>query len=536
MKFKHKIVYYISILILVSVTSAYLPSQDFNSLLSPDENYNYILMKEYAEHGRLFLLEDYSSLDHENLLHPRQFVTFYNKIVPFNYVGLPVIYAPFYLFLGESIKVAMSIVLAVISILYLTKIAIHLFGGEVRYYSWLGFISCTPLIYYLNLPFLNINVAVVFFIIGTYYLIRFKNIGKYEFLILSILFYSTAIFVRYHYIIFVFFIFLVIIVDNKLKSFILNLFAFITGISVIAVLPIIWINSELYGDPFTTGFSLFNLINSYRPEYTSPFENTPLEYLFPSPIIPEYIFKNIVRLIVLFNPILFALGFYGVLVYLRQHKREISITKLLLASLFVVYVFIFRGSSYTWRSYDFDYIGFDVAILRYWILLYIFMSIFLLNGIKEIKKKINRRIFVLLLVSILVVSLSDLFVSKDHNLNIRSETLERQDIFADNIYKYITQFDNSEKIVVYTSFLDKALSPIGIDVATWWYGKDNYHPEKIASSMARIYNHNISVYLIKEEYMDIDELNYILDEKGYKLVKVLQLDWEVFKLVKNDKS
>lgn len=524
-------------MVIILIFATYLPSKDFRSFKTPDENYQYLLMKEYANHGRLFLARNYSVIDVENLLHPRQFVTFNNKIVPFNYVGLPVIYAPFYVFLGEKVKLVLPAIFAILLYSYLTKIAISLFGEGVRHYTWVGFIACTPVIYYLNYPFFNFTLAFVFFTIGLYYLLLFNRYDKNKYLVLSFLFYSISIFVRYHYILFVLLMFAAVSYTNS-RKFMLNFLKFMNGILFIGLLPIMWINAELYGDPLLVGYTLINLVNEYKP-YTNPFESTPLKYLFPYPIIPEFILKNVVRLIVFFEPALFIFCLVGLVSFLKENLAKLHLKKVLLSTMFISYLIIFTGSSPTWRSFEFEYIGFDISIIRYWILLYIFMSLFLINGIKKIKDQ-NRLLFVFLVTFLIINSNLSLFVTKGQNLIDESWVLKNQDGMGKMLYDYLKkkEGDNLQNVVVYTDFGDKILSPLGLDVATWWPSwqqpQVNYNPEKISASMVRIHEYGKTVYIIKtKKYINVEELNRILQEKGYELVIVLRYDeWEVFKLVR----
>ena len=70
-----------------------LPSMRIDIFDSPDETSNYIFTS-LAESGELWYTKEYTSLDAENLLHPRGALTQGARVVPYSFLGLPVIYAP----------------------------------------------------------------------------------------------------------------------------------------------------------------------------------------------------------------------------------------------------------------------------------------------------------------------------------------------------------------------------------------------------------------------------------------------------------
>ena len=84
MKFNKKYFVVILALILILILSSLINIVNPHNILnSPDEVSNYLTMKEYANSGKMYLQGNYLEQDSNNLLHPRGFLTWENKIVPF---------------------------------------------------------------------------------------------------------------------------------------------------------------------------------------------------------------------------------------------------------------------------------------------------------------------------------------------------------------------------------------------------------------------------------------------------------------------
>ena len=118
-----------------------LPANVSNVFNSPDETSNYTFTRTLAEHGRLWYTEDYLPLDQENLLHPRGSLTYRDRIVPFNYLGLPVLYAAVFRVMGDKL-IYISLVFALVSAWALYRASNLLFGAR----AWEG-LGGTPVIH-----------------------------------------------------------------------------------------------------------------------------------------------------------------------------------------------------------------------------------------------------------------------------------------------------------------------------------------------------------------------------------------------------
>src|SRR3989344_9500217 len=87
---------------------------------SPDENSNYIFMKNYAENGKLYIDSKSSKLDINNLYHFRLGISKDDRIVFGSFIGTPLFYGPIYLFIKEEI-IFINYFLSVIIIFFMYK-------------------------------------------------------------------------------------------------------------------------------------------------------------------------------------------------------------------------------------------------------------------------------------------------------------------------------------------------------------------------------------------------------------------------------
>ena len=75
--------------VFVGLLSFTTPKNVFDT---PDETAVYVMTRNFAETGRLYLEEDYLEGDEENLLHPRQMATQDGRIASKKSLGQPLLY------------------------------------------------------------------------------------------------------------------------------------------------------------------------------------------------------------------------------------------------------------------------------------------------------------------------------------------------------------------------------------------------------------------------------------------------------------
>ena len=487
---------------------SYIPLGNHNSFQSADENGNHITTKLYAETGKLYYYTDYSRLDYENYLHPRSFITYNGRVVFTQFFGLPIVYGPIYLFFEDNVGIVLSIVFSLLSLIFFVK-TVSLIFPKTEIYAIIAFLSILPIIYYFNHPYFNATPAISFFIIAFYYLVKFYKFEYNNYYLLSVFFFSISMFCRNNYGIFIFILLTSVLVNKYTnKKLLIVKYLLISGIfaTVFAILPTALLNFEMYGSPLLHGNALLNEYIIGLP----PSSCGMSAIFFPSPVIPEVILKNMDRLFLKFLPIVSFLSIIGLLYLIREKKLN---RYCILYLIFFIYLLCYRGSSLTYNAYQFEYIGLNVAIIRYWLIAYIVLALFMTGGLLAISK-LNKKVVTILCITILIItSINTLFVGTQYSLIRECNVLSQLDERASAIQKEI-----GEESIVYSCYQGKILSLRNIEVASWWQG--TYDPIKLTDSMARMYeNTNYSIYLYKDKYADINELNEILRNQNLTLKK-----------------
>lgn len=497
-----------SVLFYLSLISSYIPAGNSNVFQSPDENSNYITTKLYVETGKLYYYTNYSRLDYENYLHPRSFITYNDRVVSTQFFGLPIVYGPIYLFFEDNLDIVLSIVFSLLSLIFFVK-TVSLIFPKTEMYSIIAFLSIFPIIYYFNHPYYNATPAISFFIIGFYYLVKFYKLEYDNCYLLSAFFFSISMFCRNNYGIFIFILLISILINkynNKMVSVVKYLVVSGVLAVVFAILPTILLNNEMYGSPLLHGNALLNRYIIGLP----PSSCGMSAIFFPSPVIPEVVLKNMDRLFLKFLPIVSFLSIIGLLYLIKEKKLN---RYCILYIIFFIYLLCYRGSSLTYNAYQFDYIGFNVAIIRYWLIVYIILALFVVGGLLAICKLNKKAVTILCITLLIITSINTLFVGTQYSLIHEYNVLSQLDERASAIQKEI-----DEESIVYSQYRDKILSLRNIEVASWWPG--TYDPIKLTDSMARMYeNTNYSIYLDREKCVDINELNEILKNENLTLKK-----------------
>lgn len=480
----------------------FLPLQNHRAFESPDENANYLATKLYSSTGQLWYHEDYTTLDVENYLHPRHFVTYSDRVVPTEFLGTPITYGPLYALAGDASAKIWIAIFSLLSFFYFIKLASLLLGENASLYAAIIFLASLPLLYYLNMPYYNSTGAISFFICGLFYLTSFSRLAETRDLIISTLFFSLSILFRLDYSIFIALLFLITLANKyrtNLKAYLKPLVLWITMIVVLCLIPTFILNLEVYGKATTFGTQLLQTSSIGKEGLTW------WQFALPYPVIPDIILANTYRLIIRLLPLLALLSFTGILYYLRGRKFDAY--KLLYVVLFI-YVIIYSGSSDTWLAYDFSYLGLGTSIIRYWLIDYVFISIMAVAGIYFLHRKYPRLVPLLAAV-LLVTSINNFFIDNERSILELSKSLDYRQKIIDTI-----QAEVDTMSIVYSDTFDKVLVPNGMHAAGWWAGEKTYAPSLLAKSMARLSREsNYTIYLYApSSYIDVSELNDILEE------------------------
>jgi hypothetical protein len=501
--FKNLLFFSVCLILLFSLV-LYLPLQGYKVFESPDENANYLTTKLYAEKGQFWYAEDYTELDVENYLHPRHFVTHQGRIVPTEFLGLPVIYGPLYLIAGDKAAIIWVAVFSLISFIFFVKLAGLLFGEKLRSYAALLFFANLPLLFHFSLPYFNAAGSITFFILCSFYLAKFYHLNSNKDLFLTALFFSLSIFFRYDYAIFVGLLFIIVMVNKykgKLHAYVKPVLMSVLIIALVALAPILVLNYEVYGHPMNFGYNLLE-VQSIGREPTSIWQ-----FLLPNPVIANIVLTNVYRLTIRLLPLLTLLSIVGLIFYIKVKK--LSGYKILYGLLFV-YILVYSGSSDTWNAYNLSYIGFNVSIIRYWLIDYVFLALMAVQGFTLLVEK-HRKLLALFILAMIVTSVNVLFISTDRSLLKFASVGHNNQKIAETVKATIYQ--NS---IIYSDSYDKIFEPLGIKTANWWGREEVYDSGKLTVSMNRVYfNTDYSVYLYApSSYIDVEVLNDILKDQN----------------------
>jgi hypothetical protein len=500
------------LMVILSLSSVVLRPQRevFNS---PDEFSNYIFTRTFAQTGKLWYSNDLLDEDKENLLHPRGAITTNGRAVPFNYLGLPISYAPIYKAFGENTKYV-ALVLAVLTITFLCRTAAELFGASLRD-ALVAIVGCTPLVYHFNLPYMNALPAITMFAGGCYFLARYvRRPGNSNLVGASVLF-SLSMFFRYEY----------VVIASPLVALMIyakigravgvesaRALAAYAGITVLCfIAPVLALNRIVYGSWLTYGYSLFNRV--YFPQRSaqeglSLAENalrTMRSVLLPSyPLDLAAAGENLVRCTIFLAPVFTVTAGIGACSLLKRGALRPAWLALFLV--FLVYVLLYRGASgNVWSNTTGFEPTFNAAVVRYWLPIYVLLMLlctYALTNIRAVAMKIG--------LSAAIVATGVVTLGYTTNGNVRSlrEVVAHHQAWTDS---HLSLIPNDA--VVYAGRSDKRVATHR-DTAAWWNGEESYDPEVVAQSMSRVAVTGRPIFIIVEREVDIPALNRALRPYG----------------------
>lgn len=399
----------ISFLFVIFISNLINLINPFGILNSPDEITNYLTMKEYASTGKMYFEGKYLEHDINNLLHQRGFLTWNNKLVTFNFLGFPFFYGPIYNFFLDDIKIILTIIYIVLLLAVIYKLY-NLFYKENKNLSVVlitSFIFLIPVLYCLNFFYFNIIPNIIFFLFYLYYLLKFNKTWDKKNLYLSAIFASISIFFRYESIIFVSLIFLANIflnykdyknISHKIALFILLFIIFFVFLG----LPLLILNYQTYGNPFSYGYGIFFKVFFAEPK-TAPIFQSLKNIFFPSRVFDTAVFlNNLKKVLTIFSPVFFVIVLLG---FIRSNVKNI------IPYFFIgMYFLIYAGMNPNIYLSSSEEISLTAAVLRYWLLLF---PLFLLPFIhyiiqRELTAKIKILVMTFLIInSVLFITIND---------------------------------------------------------------------------------------------------------------------------------
>jgi hypothetical protein len=476
-----------------------VPSQMFRS---PDENANFIFTRTLADSGELAYTADFLETDAENLLHPRGALTLDDKAVPFNFLGLPILYAPAYKLLGHDLRYV-ALPLTAVSVISMAG-AGALLAKERPWVAWLGVLGMSPFIAIYTRPFLNVLPSLAFMSAGAYFLIKYYQSGGIrKHLVLASVAFALAAWMRYELVIFQSLIIVIVTLQCR-KSFwpaILDMALYAITTGAIFLGPLLVANTLIYGSPLDYGYSLFNEV--YFPERASG--ESPLDAV-RSILLPAYpldmhlatrAFANQVFGVAPLIVIGAGLGVWAVL------KENRPATPFLIAyGILGLYVYLYRGAGYSWAA-DLSAPTLEASVIRYSVPLYLGFYLLAVHGMG---KGFGDGLPLACLAMMAVISMTGLARDLDGNpLFIR----DRLNGGSESTKALIAATEPDS--IIYTDIYDKVLATQR-NVATWWggslsYEEGHFKPAEVAASMNRVVPHRKVYLIVSEERMVLEPLN-----------------------------
>jgi hypothetical protein len=498
-----------SALVTISFLSSVVLLSQGKVFQSPDETANRIFTETFANSGALWYENNLLQLDAENLLHPRGVLTHDGRAVPFNFLGVPVIYGAISTVVGDQIKY-IAILFAIITVFALCKGAGELFGCRAED-SLAVIAGCTPLLYYFNRPFMNALPAITFFSLGIWLLVRYVKRSSTRSLICASVALSAAMFFRYEYALFGAAIVGVAVLQRHdailAKVALHDLAIAATVVAAIFLIPVLVLNQYVYGSWSTYGYGLFQ--HAYYPSEDS---HAPVlirglggvtSILVPSTPHVGTIARNLLRFTLLLVPVLSILSLTAGVNIVRG--RQVRIRTLGLSVLIMLYFVSYRGASDTWAAGGFRP-NFDAAIVRYWLPMYLAMFFLAAFAMHTVNDRFLKGMLVALMMACSVVTLGWRY---DGNLMAIRETLSREQAWSEDVLSHATE----EDAIVYSGRADKRVVPFRYSAA-WWNGEEFYDPVLVARSMARVHAAGYRVYVVQEREVDLEQLNNELSKYG----------------------
>ena len=458
--------------------------------ITPDETYNHIIITKYANDSKMYFETPYSKYDLGNNLHPRGFITYKDKIVPFFSLGMPLFYGVFYGVFQNYLSYLPFIILVMIILVLKNIYELFYPKHKINIVLFLSFaILCIPLMYFSNFVYFNILPASLFFLLFLYYTFKFNASGYFKDLMLGIFFSLISIWFRYEYVLFVaLFLFLNFLKNKEMylnqKNKIIKISALAGMCAVVFLAPLLVMNHILYDNPFAYGYSLSNSI-FFSGERDSNLMAKVISIFLPSRELSlDVLYANFITILLLISPI-FYIG--GYLVIMRENLFK----KIGAYWIFIIYVMIYLGTSTnTYLSGSMD-VTVVKSMVRYWFILNLFMILLFVRFFSN--ELFNKKMRIFIFSIMLVLSICTLTPELQKNIN----SLESYTLFLNKVRENIPKDS-----YLITPIYDKVLF-IDYKIIGWWASaadkstEDNFDPGKMRHLIQGLSDNNETIYAYK---------------------------------------
>ena len=409
-----------------------------NWFIHPDDHATWVFSKYLSETGSLFIENQFNLILDYPAISPTPHSIYINGgFVPMKPVGEYYLFA-FGLPFSDTFPYYISSILGLINIYFFFGLIKQLYDRKTALVSIFLFGLSFPIIYWSNMLYSNIA-ALAFFTTGLYYLSRGKGdttISNYS---LSFLFFAISGWLRYEYLIFTL---IIITIFSKKIFYMLSikkiLILFI--IFAIVLLPFFLTNSELYGSPFTIGYT-------YEPgEIVNPIEETTLNQSLVQKIsntfeklylrfFTQYLDMNIERIKMnakdwMFNINIYLIPFFilGMLIAIVDHKNREFFVSIILISILWSHDTL---SGYHWGE-NTNWLG--NTYIRYLLIVYLTMVIYSSLAVIKLLSISNKKIVTIVIGILLITHVSytmDMLFNGD--MGLRDTTIMKESNYRINL-------------------------------------------------------------------------------------------------------
>lgn len=490
---------------------------------SPDEAANYQTTKQYGTNSTMYFDGKDLVTDKWNNLHSRWFITYNTTIVPYSFLWTPLFYGTFYTYFWDNIRF-INILFVFVIFIYLYKI-LRLFwflSKRTYWYLFVWFLSCLPLVYYLNFPYYNILPLITFMIPFLYYIFKFNTTGNIKYFYLWFFLSIIVIWMRYEQILFILLFFLLNFIQNyalymKQKYKLLHILILFMIMFFTFILPLLLLNTQLYGNPLTYWYSLFTK-SYFAQERMWSLSASIINIFSPWAVFDLHIlWINIKNNIFLLSPVFYLFALLSI--FDKSLFRRIWLYWIL-----IIYLLMYQIMSPTYWS-GVDIVTIHNSINRYIIFIHIMFSLYFILYLSRYPNKHIKIIFSSLLI---IFSINSLI----KNINVQITNL-------DSLYTIKNTINSTNATYLLTPILDKItnLKAKPITRQNWWVIPDAYF-NKTTKELS-----DTLIYLMKrwEKIYTVEDKNRF--NLPYHFVKLIEhwvwftnVTWNIYQLYISDEK
>ncbi|MBU0963459.1 glycosyltransferase family 39 protein [Patescibacteria group bacterium] len=370
---------------------------------SPDETANYFFIELFANQGQLSY-EEPLNVDVNNVIKPRSMGVNGDNVVPGSFLGIILLYGLIAKIFGLKIVLYLTPLFSVISVIFFYLLIKEVFNKKVAFVSSVFLFFLPPFWYYSARGMFHNALFISLLIIGCYFIVKsiknsnatVKAISNY---FLAGLFVGLALITRTSETIWIFVV--TILLFSFFRKNIKWYFPVIFFVVIMLVFsPILFLNNQLYGSPFSFSYSSQTIDSSSLQTFTQSSLEKFKQLIWPFNFDFNYASQSFYNYILLIFPwfsIFFVIGFIrlwknvinSIFFKMRGLKYQASISEAqkkygILFTVILIWLFLYYGSYFFIEYLDPTRIILGSSYLRYWLPIFVFGLPFVTIGISKV--------------------------------------------------------------------------------------------------------------------------------------------------------